>query len=100
LTAGLTKSDFNSFNVKPLDEKNKFLNAFFFLKFYRNEDLPYHETVYRLLLTDVSRKAQVWALTLLFIVSPARYKATLSAGTALQCAASDTWRNILAAFPQ
>ncbi|GHN00296.1 hypothetical protein WSM22_17850 [Cytophagales bacterium WSM2-2] len=46
LTAGFNKSDFSSFNIKPLDEKNKFSvsTLAFFQKFYRNEDLPYDET--------------------------------------------------------
>lgn len=46
LTAGFNKSDFNYFNIKPLDEKNKFSvsTLSFFQKFYHKEDLPYDET--------------------------------------------------------
>jgi len=46
LTAGFNKSDFNSFSIKPLDEKNKFSvsTLAFFQKFYHNEDVPYDET--------------------------------------------------------
>jgi len=45
LTSGFNKSDFSSFNIKPLDEKNKFSvsTLSFFQKFHRYEDLPYDE---------------------------------------------------------
>jgi hypothetical protein len=45
ITAGFSKSDFNSFNIKPLDEKSKLSisTLAFFQKFYHHEDLPYDE---------------------------------------------------------
>src|SRR4030095_4979034 len=46
LTMGFYKSDFSSFTLKSLDEKNKFSisTLAFFQKFYRKEDFPFDES--------------------------------------------------------
>src|SRR4030095_6555783 len=46
LTTGFYKSDFSSFTVKSLDDKNHFSisTLAFFQKFYRREEFPFDET--------------------------------------------------------
>jgi hypothetical protein len=67
LTTGFYKSDFSSFTIKSLDDKNKFsiLTLAFFQKFYRKEDFLFDET-------GVQTSAY-WNLTKNLSVGPSLY---------------------------